>query len=359
MRAELEANGVALPGADELRALSKTFNKKLEAARHKIGSMRARDDAHSKDAASWYNLFREIDEDGSGFVTYDELEVVCRRKLGFTKEDLSTKDLKALWCVLDADDSDAIHLDEMSAFLRANVELLLDESRRRVKPPPQIISRPNPLRPRRKKERPAFDREAYAKAQVEAHEARLANLNWRLAEVAKQERETHLQQMRRVKVAKDNGMAKQSLLTEMRLKLLRSPIPDELPTCRLGAGRIVPLYQSERMLAKLEAANGRIEPSFGSPSRYGSPRNSPPPTRGGMERPDFDLRTISAGPTTPAPRSAGGARPVRSHELSPMRGSKDDVLLDAALGRLRNRLLAIGPTPSKRGMQSSASLPAL
>ena len=31
---------------------------------------------------------------------------------------MSTNALKALWCVLDADDSNQIHLNEMAAFLK-------------------------------------------------------------------------------------------------------------------------------------------------------------------------------------------------------------------------------------------------
>ena len=32
-------------------------------------------------SVSWFNLFAEIDEDGSGYVTFDEVRNVCSQKL--------------------------------------------------------------------------------------------------------------------------------------------------------------------------------------------------------------------------------------------------------------------------------------
>ena len=149
---------------------------------------------------SWHNLFKEVDEDDSGFVTcvatrdcvasgfllprapspntrlqstrppppthhphccccclslsppslsgrYDELEVVVRKKLRVPKDELSRDDLKALWCVLDADDSDAVETEEMGIFLRGrDIGALLDETRKRKPPPAGILARPNALR---------------------------------------------------------------------------------------------------------------------------------------------------------------------------------------------------------------------
>ena len=63
--------------------------------------------------------------------------------------------LRALWCVLDADDTDAVEVDEFAAFLRGHIDNLLDEKRKRKPPPPGILNRPNVIRMRKKKpERP-------------------------------------------------------------------------------------------------------------------------------------------------------------------------------------------------------------
>jgi hypothetical protein len=45
-----------------------------------------------------------------GFVTFKELQDATRTKLRVSKAELSEGQLKALWCVLDADDSDAVQV---------------------------------------------------------------------------------------------------------------------------------------------------------------------------------------------------------------------------------------------------------
>lgn len=56
-----------LPSDDELDELSRQFNARLEVVMP--GKDRAR---------SWYTLFKEIDDDESGLITYDELIKVSR-----------------------------------------------------------------------------------------------------------------------------------------------------------------------------------------------------------------------------------------------------------------------------------------
>jgi hypothetical protein len=55
---------------------------------------------------------------GDGMVTYDELTDVVRRKLNKGIKHISEDALKALWCALDVDESNAIQKDEMAAFLK-------------------------------------------------------------------------------------------------------------------------------------------------------------------------------------------------------------------------------------------------
>ena len=63
-------------------------------------------------------MFAEVDQDGSGYITYDELESVIRQHLRKGPKAISDNAIKALWCALDADDSNAVQKDEMAAFFK-------------------------------------------------------------------------------------------------------------------------------------------------------------------------------------------------------------------------------------------------
>ena len=64
LRQELEAAGVPMPSQSELQSLSVQFNEWLEALIHK---------RNLPATHSYFALFKALDADGSGFVTYDEL----------------------------------------------------------------------------------------------------------------------------------------------------------------------------------------------------------------------------------------------------------------------------------------------
>ena len=52
---------------------------------------------------------------------FDELSRVVRAKLAIKRSTLSDSQLKALWCLLDEDDSNQVQSDEMGKFLRGKV----------------------------------------------------------------------------------------------------------------------------------------------------------------------------------------------------------------------------------------------
>merc|ERR1719326_2364475 len=98
MRSQLEAE----LADDAVDGLSRKYNEWLEKAMHD----------QNKTTHSWYNLFKEADEDGSGFITFDELEHVTRVKLKKGPSVISDAEVKALWCHLDVDNSNSIMPDE-------------------------------------------------------------------------------------------------------------------------------------------------------------------------------------------------------------------------------------------------------
>ena len=55
---------------------------------------------------------------GSGAITYDELTDVVRHKLRVGAAVLSENHVKALWCALDADDSNQLTMSEFGRFLK-------------------------------------------------------------------------------------------------------------------------------------------------------------------------------------------------------------------------------------------------
>lgn len=52
----------------------------------------------------------QVDQDDSGYITYDELKTVIRQKLRINTKVMPETKLKTLWCVLDNDDSNQVHI---------------------------------------------------------------------------------------------------------------------------------------------------------------------------------------------------------------------------------------------------------
>ena len=110
--AELRAKLEAPLGEDELTELSHKLCEWL------AESLRAQ----SKSIHSWYNLFNDADLDGDGVITLDEFQNVVRLRLKKGSSELSDDKLHALWCHLDEDDSNEILPQEMSKFLKRNLQ---------------------------------------------------------------------------------------------------------------------------------------------------------------------------------------------------------------------------------------------
>ena len=66
----------------------------------------------------WFKLFRHMDDDGSGKVTFAEFEDLVRHELQLPPRELPEARLKAVWVALDDDGSGYISAGEFGAFMR-------------------------------------------------------------------------------------------------------------------------------------------------------------------------------------------------------------------------------------------------
>jgi len=289
MRAELKEQGVAIPGESELTAFSKMITKGLEDYRYK----------ERKSGSGWYMFFKEFDEDNSGFITFDELQDVIRHKLGFKQKKMPESTLKSLWCAIDIDDSNNIMADEMAHFLKR-------ASGKAVGPPPtrQPSNKGAGMRPpsRSSGRRASEGESSNAGDAAEDNNPKRATSSPPRASSPQRASTSHLDArrleerrrelrmiekpllrpekpngkmpekpsaVRRKLLQSDIGQSppaqketltflntynskyKRRMLDEMRRKLLATPIPTDNGG-RLGGGRLLPLYESERLICRME-----------------------------------------------------------------------------------------------------------
>jgi len=80
----------------------------------------------------WYRMFKDIDDDRSGLIDYDEFSRMVRNRLGVSKKQLDDEALRAVWLVLDEDSSGHIDSGEFCRFM---------DKGKPVEPPPPIHKR--------------------------------------------------------------------------------------------------------------------------------------------------------------------------------------------------------------------------
>ena len=73
---------------------------------------------HENQDILWLKVFKEVNSDGSGLLTFDELRHVIRRLFKLGKSQCSEEKIKVLWCALDSDDSDTIQMIEFGRFIK-------------------------------------------------------------------------------------------------------------------------------------------------------------------------------------------------------------------------------------------------
>ena len=70
------------------------------------------------DSRQWINLFKRMDEDGSGLITYDEMERTIREMLRMSAEAIPKRALQGLWLKLDENRNGSIDAGEFGRFMR-------------------------------------------------------------------------------------------------------------------------------------------------------------------------------------------------------------------------------------------------
>jgi Ca2+-binding EF-hand superfamily protein len=107
--------GVEAAGKGEVKELSSTVNAKLA-------------ELYPGDPGAWYKLFKLVDLDGSGRVSWSEFETMVRSELLLSHSDVPTPKLQALWKALDEDSSGFISAGEFGRMIRAGLERAYDPS---------------------------------------------------------------------------------------------------------------------------------------------------------------------------------------------------------------------------------------
>lgn len=145
---ELEEAGVPLPGEKEMVSLSRMLNKEIEKYRKAV--------LGQESAPTWYNVYAVLDQDGSGFITYDELTNTIRQQCQQTSKMVPTNTIKALWCSLDADRSNTLEKDEMGAFLRLGALVPIKRRAPPTLPRPKAVSAASSYEPHEAANEPEY-----------------------------------------------------------------------------------------------------------------------------------------------------------------------------------------------------------
>ena len=106
---KLLEQGTTKADDDDVLAISAIFNRELAKL--------------PPTAREWYHLFKVFDEDGTGRVTYAQLERALRNDLRVSKAALPDAKLHELWLTLDDDEDGAVEAGEFGRFMKRAAKL--------------------------------------------------------------------------------------------------------------------------------------------------------------------------------------------------------------------------------------------
>ena len=82
---------------------------------------------------SWFRLFKHMDDDGSGLISFKEFEGMVREELLLGEKELPVKQLKKVWLALDDDGSGQLKVGEFGQFMQLGYRDLTEKAAKRRK----------------------------------------------------------------------------------------------------------------------------------------------------------------------------------------------------------------------------------
>ena len=82
-----------------------------------------------KSKVTWFRLFKHMDDDESGLISYKEFAGMVREELLLGEKELPQKTLKRVWLALDDDGSGSLKVGEFGAFMSLGVRRITNEQR--------------------------------------------------------------------------------------------------------------------------------------------------------------------------------------------------------------------------------------
>ena len=99
-------SGVTAASAEALAALATRFHQVLAEL------------VEDPSKRSWIKLFKHMDNERTGRITYSEVAAMVREQLQFSPKELPSGALRAVWAALDTDSTGYINVGEFGAFMR-------------------------------------------------------------------------------------------------------------------------------------------------------------------------------------------------------------------------------------------------
>ena len=108
---EGENLAILLDAGDNRRHMIRKIRYLMERIRKQMAK-------NAKINGSWYKLFKNYDKNNSGDITFDELCYVVYKELEVSKLEMTPKELRMVWGILDRNGDRSVTVEEFASFMR-------------------------------------------------------------------------------------------------------------------------------------------------------------------------------------------------------------------------------------------------